>query len=514
MTSSSNDDGKGRSEFERNEEGSRKAPSLFARRQQQQQQHQQLLLVPPAPLPASRMRNDALSTGCSNLDRILRGGVKTKSMTEFVGENGSGKTQLCLQLLLETVASGGRRRFGGEEEDGDGEDGDGEDEEEEEDANEGFSAVYVTTEGQFPVERLREMWRERRKIQRRRHREKEKSRNIDVRSDAREEDAERRRRREEEEEEEEEEERREDVEDEKRALDSIYVFQAMGNAENCWEVLRSISTVLSSTESSNSDSINRRGKKKKRKKKERNGGEMVEDDDDDETEIRRKPVKLIVIDSLTAPFREDLEEGDVGKSEKHRNMQRVILRAQFLYRFTHLLKEFAWKHNLAVVVTNHVVDSFDDDDDDNYNIRNNINAPPRKQENNSGAFRASNDDYLRERAKGEEKDALGEEETDCYGKRAFPKRFYTSNRFVKPGLGLAWANCPNSSIFLTRDDDDADADGGGGGGGFGRAEGDNNSLRRRRRRRWADAFRSPFAEAQSCAFRIETEGIVDDEVDE
>ena len=510
MTSSSNDDGKGRSEFERNEEGSRKAPSLFARRQQQQQQHQQLLLVPPAPLPASRMRNDALSTGCSNLDRILRGGVKTKSMTEFVGENGSGKTQLCLQLLLETVASGGRRRFGGEEEDGDGEDGDGEDEEEEEDANEGFSAVYVTTEGQFPVERLREMWRERRKIQRRRHREKEKSRNIDVRSDAREEDAERRRRREEEEEEEEEEERREDEEDEKRALDSIYVFQAMGNAENCWEVLRSISTVLSSTESSNSDSINRRGKKKKRKKKERNGGEMVEDDDDDETEIRRKPVKLIVIDSLTAPFREDLEEGDVGKSEKHRNMQRVILRAQFLYRFTHLLKEFAWKHNLAVVVTNHVVDSFDDDDDDNYNIRNNINAPPRKQENNSGGFRASNDDYSRERAKGEEKDALGEEETDCYGKRAFPKRFYTSNRFVKPGLGLAWANCPNSSIFLTRDDDDAD----GGGGGFGRAEGDNNSLRRRRRRRWADAFRSPFAEAQSCAFRIETEGIVDDEVDE
>jgi RecA/RadA recombinase len=467
-----------------------------------------LLLVPPAPLPASRMRNDALSTGCSNLDRILRGGVKTKSMTEFVGENGSGKTQLCLQLLLETVASGGRRRFGGEEEDGDEEDE--EEEEEEEDANEGFSAVYVTTEGQFPVERLREMWRERRKIQRRRHREKRKSRNIDVQSDAREEDAERKRRREEEEE------RREDEEDEKRALDSIYVFQAMGNAENCWEVLRSISTVLSSTESSNSDSINRRGKKKKRRKKEGNGSEMVkddDDDDDDETEIRRKPVKLIVIDSLTAPFREDLEEGDAGKSEKHRNMQRVILRAQFLYRFTHLLKEFAWKHNLAVVVTNHVVDSFDDDDDDNYNIRNNINAPPRKQENNSGGFRASNDDYSRERAKGEEKDAIGEEETDCYGKRAFPKRFYTSNRFVKPGLGLAWANCPNSSIFLTRADDDAD----GGGGGFGRAEGDNNSLRRRRRRRrWADAFRSPFAEAQSCAFRIETEGIVndDDEVDE
>ena len=63
-------------------------------------------------------------------------------------------------------------------------------------------------------------------------------------------------------------------------------------------------------------------------------------------EIRRKPVKLIVIDSLTAPFREDLEEDDRGKSEKQRNAQRVILRAQFLYRITHLLKEFAWKHDL------------------------------------------------------------------------------------------------------------------------------------------------------------------------
>ena len=80
--------------------------------------------------------------------------------------------------------------------------------------------------------------------------------------------------------------------------------------------------------------------------------------------IRRKPVKLIVIDSLTAPFREDLEEGVGGESKKDRNMQWVILRAQFLYRFTHLLKEFAWKHDLAVVVTNHVVDSFDDEDED------------------------------------------------------------------------------------------------------------------------------------------------------
>ena len=331
-----------------------------------------LLLVPPKPLPASLMQNETLSTGCSNLDQILRGGVKTKSMTEFVGENGSGKSQLCLQLLLETVS--GRRRFGDDEDDDDDDDG-------------GFSAVYVTTEGQFPVERLREIWRERRKMQRRRQWEKEKRNDKNNNPGVREEeDAQRRRRKEEE---------REDEEDERRVLDSIYVFQAMGNAENCWEVLRSVSTVLCSTESRSSggDGSNSNRRSKKKKRKEKNGGEDEEDEEDEEErEIRRKPVKLIVIDSLTAPFREDLEEDDRGKSEKQRNAQRVILRAQFLYRITHLLKEFAWKHDLAVVVTNHVVDSFDDDDDNNIAFRNNINVATKKKENTADVLRASNDD--------------------------------------------------------------------------------------------------------------------------
>jgi adenosyl cobinamide kinase/adenosyl cobinamide phosphate guanylyltransferase len=345
-------------------------------------------------------------------------------------------------------------------------------------------------------------------MQRRRQWEKEKrnvkNNNPGVRE---EEDAQRRRRKEEE---------REDEEDERRVLDSIYVFQAMGNAENCWEVLRSVSTVLCSTESRSSggDGSNSNRRSKKKKRKEKNGGEDEEDEEDEEErEIRRKPVKLIVIDSLTAPFREDLEEDDRAKSEKQRNAQRVILRAQFLYRITHLLKEFAWKHDLAVVVTNHVVDSFDDDDDNSIAFRNNINVATKKKESTADVLRASNDDarnandlrgfqskHQGERTQGEEKNTEEEEDADCYGKRAFPKRFFTSNRFVKPGLGLAWANCPNSSVFLTRDDNGTDGGG-------------NSSLRLRRRRR-ADAFRSPFAEARSCAFRIETEGIVNDEDDD
>lgn len=41
-----------------------------------------------------------LSTGCLQVDRLLRGGVPSRGITELAGQSGSGKTQLCLQLAL------------------------------------------------------------------------------------------------------------------------------------------------------------------------------------------------------------------------------------------------------------------------------------------------------------------------------------------------------------------------------------------------------------------------------
>ena len=41
-----------------------------------------------------------LSTGCSSLDNLLGGGIETQSLTEFYGEFGSGKSQLCHQLCV------------------------------------------------------------------------------------------------------------------------------------------------------------------------------------------------------------------------------------------------------------------------------------------------------------------------------------------------------------------------------------------------------------------------------
>ncbi|MCK4438128.1 DNA repair and recombination protein RadA [Candidatus Bathyarchaeota archaeon] len=41
-----------------------------------------------------------LTTGCSSMDRLMNGGIETQSLTEFYGEFGSGKSQLCHQLCV------------------------------------------------------------------------------------------------------------------------------------------------------------------------------------------------------------------------------------------------------------------------------------------------------------------------------------------------------------------------------------------------------------------------------
>jgi len=41
-----------------------------------------------------------LTTGCSSLDNLLGGGIETQSLTEFYGEFGTGKSQICHQLCV------------------------------------------------------------------------------------------------------------------------------------------------------------------------------------------------------------------------------------------------------------------------------------------------------------------------------------------------------------------------------------------------------------------------------
>lgn len=47
-----------------------------------------------------RCKVERLTTGSKALDSLLGGGIETESLTEVAGENGVGKTQLCLMLSL------------------------------------------------------------------------------------------------------------------------------------------------------------------------------------------------------------------------------------------------------------------------------------------------------------------------------------------------------------------------------------------------------------------------------
>ncbi|XVF47703.1 hypothetical protein PTKIN_Ptkin03bG0132000 [Pterospermum kingtungense] len=106
------------------------------------------------------------------------------------------------------------------------------------------------------------------------------------------------------------------------------------------------------------------------------------------------PVRLIVIDSIAALFRSDFDNTPVELKK----------RSSLFFKISSKLKALAKRFNLAVLVTNQVVDLVEPNDGIN-------------------GLRIGN---LR-----------------C---------LYTSGRRVCPALGLAWANCVNSRLFLSRNE--------------------------------------------------------------
>jgi DNA repair protein RadA len=70
-----------------------------------------------------------VTTGSKNLDELLLGGVETQGITEFFGDYGSGKTQICHTLCVTCQLSPDQGGLGG-------------------------GAIYVDTEGTFRPERL------------------------------------------------------------------------------------------------------------------------------------------------------------------------------------------------------------------------------------------------------------------------------------------------------------------------------------------------------------------------
>ena len=84
-----------------------------------------------------RMQTRKITTGSRNLDDLLGGGIETKTITEFFGEFGSGKTQICHQLAVNVQLP---QEKGGLSSDG-----------------KVAKAVYIDTEGTFRWERIENM---------------------------------------------------------------------------------------------------------------------------------------------------------------------------------------------------------------------------------------------------------------------------------------------------------------------------------------------------------------------
>ena len=51
-------------------------------------------------LKKQRLNIGRITTGSKRLDELLGGGVETRTITEFFGEYGTGKTQICHQLVV------------------------------------------------------------------------------------------------------------------------------------------------------------------------------------------------------------------------------------------------------------------------------------------------------------------------------------------------------------------------------------------------------------------------------
>ncbi|XP_059461073.1 DNA repair protein XRCC3 homolog [Corylus avellana] len=152
------------------------------------------------------------------------------------------------------------------------------------------------------------------------------------------------------------------------------------------------------------------------------------------------PVKLIVIDSIAALFRSEFENSPVELKR----------RSSLFFKISGKLKLLAKRFGLAVVVTNQVVDLI---------VPEGING-----------MRIGNLACL-----------------------------YSSGRRVCPALGLAWANCVNSRLFLSRNEEVEKEE-------KGLVDVDANRVCTRTRRRLHVVF-APHLPEGSCELVITREGV-------
>lgn len=155
------------------------------------------------------------------------------------------------------------------------------------------------------------------------------------------------------------------------------------------------------------------------------------------------PIKLIVIDSMAALFRSEFDNTPFDLKR----------RSSLFFKISGKLKSLARRFGLAVLVTNQVVDFIGENDGVNGMRLGNLSS------------------------------------------------LYSSGRRVCPALGLAWSNCVNSRLFLSRNEeahaeDKALAD-----------TGDGDYQVSRQTRRHLYVVFAPHLPESSCEFVIRKEGV-------
>lgn len=156
----------------------------------------------------------------------------------------------------------------------------------------------------------------------------------------------------------------------------------------------------------------------------------------------RVPVRLIVIDSIAALFRSDFDNTPVELKK----------RSSLFFKISSKLKALAKRFNLAVLVTNQVVDLVGPNDGIN-------------------GLRIGN---------------LG-----C---------LYASGRRICPALGLAWANCVNSRLFLSMNEEVIHEENG-------QLNGESSDFVCKQKRRKLYVVFAPHLAESSCEFVITREGL-------
>lgn len=155
------------------------------------------------------------------------------------------------------------------------------------------------------------------------------------------------------------------------------------------------------------------------------------------------PVRVIVIDSIAALFRSEFENTPLELKR----------RSSLFFKISGILKSLAKKFGLAVVVTNQVVDLIGSSEGVNGIRVGNLNS------------------------------------------------LCSSGRRVSPALGLAWANCVNSRLFLSRNEEVV------GGGGNGLVDEDGGVYQQMKTRRRLSVVFAPHLPQSSCEFVIRREGV-------